>query len=264
MPRITEHVQIHIPFTLLHESYLDYFVANGFNPEIYLNSDALDTYSMAEFDRVAATLHQAGLRITLHSPFWDLSPGSPDSAVRELTRHRFEQTIQLVTVFKPRTVVCHTGYDGKRYGTIKEAWLENSVAIWAWVSEKVSAAGACLVLENVYEHYPDDILIVLQRLDHERVGFCLDVGHQAAFSRAPTKLWIDVLGHRLKQLHLHDNLGEKDDHLALGRGNISFLEVFNYLTHLHCEPMAVTIEPHREQDLLPSLEYLERIWPWAI
>jgi sugar phosphate isomerase/epimerase len=132
------------------------------------------------------------------------------------------------------------------------------------LSEEVSAEGACLVLENVYERYPEDILMVLQRLHNKRIGFCLDVGHQAAFSHAPVKQWIDVLGYRLRQLHLHDNLGEKDDHLALGDGNINFLEIFSYLAQLNHEPLAVTVESHREQDILPSLRYLERVWPWDI
>ena len=262
MLRIVENVQIHIPFTMLYESYLDHFIENKFNPEIYFNSDALDTYAVDDFNNVADKLHQHQLKITLHSPFWDLSPGSPDPAVRDITRHRFEQTAQLVSMFRPKTVVCHTGYDWKRYGSIKDAWLENSVKIWTWLSEKITAEGGDLMLENVYEHYPDDILILLEQLQNKRIGFCLDVGHQAVFSRSPLKQWIDVLGDHLKQLHLHDNFGESDDHLALGNGNINFPELFLFLKRLSHKPMAVTIEPHKEQDLLPSLEYLEKAWPW--
>ena len=120
------------------------------------------------------------------------------------------------------------------------------------------------MLENVYEHFPDDILILLEQLKNKRVGFCLDVGHQAVFSRSPVKQWIDVLGYYLKQLHLHDNFGESDDHLALGDGNINFSEIFMFVKHLNQKTMAVTIEPHREQDLLPSLKYLKKVWLWNI
>ena len=27
-------------------------------------------------------------------------------------------------------------------------------------------------------------------------------------------------------------------------------------------PLPITLEPHEEEDLTPSLEYLEKIWPW--
>ena len=262
MPRIIENVQIHIPFTMLYASYLDHFIENRFNPEIYFNAEALDKYAVDDFKTVADKLHQHEAKITLHAPFWDLSPGSTDQAVRDLTRHRFAQTVQLVSIFKPKTVVCHTGYDWKRYSSIQDLWVENSVKVWTWLSEKITAEGGYLMLENVYEHYPDDILILLQQLSNKCVGFCLDVGHQAVFSRSPLTQWIDVLGDHLKQLHLHDNFGESDDHLALGDGNIDFQELFLCVEHLNQKPMAVTIEPHKEEDLLPSLEYLEKVWPW--
>jgi sugar phosphate isomerase/epimerase len=262
MQQIIENVQIHIPFTLLYASYLEHFIENRFNPEIYFNSDALDKYAVDDFSKVADKFHQHGATITLHAPFWDLSPGSPDPAVRDLTRHRFEQTVRLVSIVKPKTVVCHTSYDWKRYGSIKDLWVENSVKIWTWLSEKIAAEGGVLMLENVYEHYPDDLLILLEQLNNNRIGFCLDVGHQAVFSRSPLKQWIDTLGDHLKQLHLHDNFGESDDHLALGSGNIDFQEILLRVKHLNHKPMAVTIEPHKKEDLLPSLEYLKKVWPW--
>lgn len=264
MQRIIENIQIHIPFTMLYESYLDLFIDNKLNPEIYFDAVALDKYSISDFITVADQLHQNSLNITLHSPFWDLSPGSPDPAVRHLTKHRFEQTMRLLPVFKPKTVVCHTGFDWKRYRPIKDVWIENSVEMWSWLSEKITAEGGRLMLENVYEHHPDDILILLEALRNETIGFCLDVGHQAVFSRSPVETWIKGLGKYLRQLHLHDNLGESDDHLALGKGNINFLEVFTLVKHTCDKPMAITIEPHKEEDLLPSLEYLEKAWPWKI
>jgi len=264
MQRLIENVQIHIPFTMLYESYLDHFIENRFNPEIYFNSDALDKYSVADFNTVAEQLHQQGLMITLHSPFWDLSPGSPDPAIRDLTKHRFDQTVQLVPIFKPKTIVCHAGYDWKRYGFMRDLWIENSVETWTWFSEKIKNEGGHLMIENVYEHYPDDILMLLKKLGNENIGFCLDVGHQAVFSRSPIERWIKDLGQYLKQLHLHDNFGEYDDHLALGDGNINFSKLFTSVRHLHNKPITITIEPHEEKDLFPSLEYLEKVWPWKM
>jgi len=262
MQRIVDNVQIHIPFRMLLESYLDHFIENRFNPEIYFSSDVLDNYTAYDFNKVAEKLHHHGLKMTLHSPFWDLAPGSPDSAVRDLTKHRFEQTVRLVSIFKPTTIVCHAGYDRKRYGSIKDVWVKNSLNMWAWLSEKISAEGSHLMLENVFEQDPDDILILLENLNSKRIGCCLDVGHHAVFGRASITQWIDDLGHHIKQLHLHDNFGERDEHLALGDGAINFAKIFVLLKHLNDRPI-ITIEPHKEQDLAPSLQYLEKIWPWA-
>ena len=111
-------------------------------------------------------------------------------------------------------------------------------------------------------HYPEDIFMLLDKLKNQNIGFCLDVGHQKVFSRSSLEEWIEVLGHHLKQLHLHDNIGERDDHLALGKGNINFTKLFECIQNLENKPIAITIEPHKEQDLFPSLEYLKKIWPW--
>ncbi len=118
------------------------------------------------------------------------------------------------------------------------------------------------MLENVYEHRPDEILELFERLHTQNVGLCLDCGHLTAFGRAPLEEWLDVLGPFIGQLHLHDNGGKKDDHLAMGRGLIDFRPLFAYLQTHPIRPPVVTMEVHRYDDIWASLEFLERLWPW--
>lgn len=262
MERLIKDIQIHVPFAMLYDAYLDLFIDKKFNPEIYFNADVLENYTISDFDFVASRLFKHGIHTTMHAPFMDLSPGSSDPAIRELTRHRLEQLLKLIPIFKPKTIVCHLGYDWKRYWPIRESWLEASLELWTWLGERVKDEGRQLVLENVYEHSPEDILILFENLRNQDVGFCLDVGHMTVFGRSPVEKWLETLGPYLKQLHLHDNFGDRDDHLALGSGSIDFPKLFSLLDRRKQKPVAVTIEPHREQDLYPSLEYLKKIWPW--
>jgi sugar phosphate isomerase/epimerase len=262
MQWLIDKIQVNIPFTMLFASHLGRFIQHKINPEIGLSFDALEDYSVADYTNIAERLHKHGLNITLHAPFLDLSPGSPEPAVRSITRHRFEQMLGLVPIFKPKTVVCHTGYDWKRYWPMTETWLENSLEIWSWLGANVQAQGGQLVLENVYEHDPEVMRIIIERLEPQNVGFCLDIGHQAVFARCSLEQWIDVLGPFLRQVHLHDNCGDRDDHLALGNGNINFSKLFKLLSSRINERPIITLEPHKEQDLWPSLEYLRKIWPW--
>jgi len=255
-------VQVNIPFALLYESYLSRFLEYGLNPEIGFDAAALDRFSPSEIEGVAKRIHKQGLSITLHAPYMDLSPGSPDPAIRTLTRHRFQQVVELIPIFEPRAVVCHTGYDYRRYWSLKDAWIDYSVELWLWLAEAISKKGAKLMLENVYEQEPHQFLEVYGKLKGKDIGFCLDTGHQAVFSLVELPEWLKTLGEHIDQLHLHDNLGTQDDHLALGKGKVDFKMLFNYLKHIKREPPIITIEPHREEDLWPSLEYLEGIWPW--
>lgn len=262
MSSLIEKVQINIPFTMLKEGYIERFIQQRLNPEIGFDATALDRFSVSDFNGIAERFHKAGLTITLHAPFVDLSPGSTDSHIRSVTRMRFGQTLELAKLFKPRTVVCHAGYDDKRYWYLKDLWIENSVAMWSWLGQGLQAEGASLMLENVYEHGPDDIRVLFEKLENQGVGFCLDTGHQAVFGNVSLDTWLNKLGPCLGQLHLHDNSGAKDEHLAMGMGTVDFQMLFENLRAMKKDPPLITLEPHREEDLQPSIEYLEKIWPW--
>ena len=259
---LTKQVQVNIPYRMLKEGYLDKFLEYGLNPEIGFDAGALDTVSIPEANTIAEQLHQTGRTITLHGPFMDLSPGSLDPDIREVSRKRFDQFASLVPIFKPLTVVCHTAYDHKRYWPVRKQWLENSLEIWEPLATAFVLAGTRLMLENVYEKTPLEILPLLENLKPHGVGFCLDIGHQAVFGTVSLSQWVKAMSRHLQQLHLHDNNGEWDDHWALGKGNIDIQRLFKDLDSRKIRPLAVTLEPHREEDLRPSLEYLEPIWPW--
>lgn len=262
MRPILRKVQVNIPFRMLCESYLSLFTTFGINPEVGMDAAALEEYDPPSFNEIGRELHRADLSVTLHAPFMDLSPGSTDPAVWALTRRRFEQTLRVMEGLKPKTVVCHAGYDLKRYGFTEDIWLENSLKIWSWLALRIREGGARLMLENVFEHDPSVLVRLMERLRHLDVGFCLDTGHHAAFARTPLTLWLEDLGPYLGQLHLHDNNGSRDDHLRLGSGVVDFRMLFESLKRDRRSLPIVTLEPHREDDLIPSLSHLEKVWPW--
>lgn len=263
MENILRNVQVNIPFTMLWDRYADAFLSRGLNPEIGIDAAALDRFSAAEFGEMASRIRQKGLRVTLHGPFSDLSPGSIDPMIRSVTRKRFEQLLAVVPQFRPISVVCHAGYEIKRYGYLYDEWFRQSVETWRWFAEGVNRRGSRLVLENVYEAGPEDLAPLFDALRPQNVGFCLDTGHQSAFSRSSLGSWLGGLSRNLAQVHLHDNCGDQDQHLALGQGEIDFSILFRFLeAHFSGSPPIITIEPHTEEALQPSLDYLSAIWPW--
>ena len=262
MQALLRQVQVNIPFTMLYDSYLDRFLGYELNPEIGIDAGALERFDFSDFQRIAEKLHAHHLSITLHGPFIDLSAGSTDPAIKAVTRSRFEQLFKLVPVFKPRAVVCHAGYDWKRYGYFREEWIESSLDTWSWLAGSLVEQGSRLMLENVYEDDPRDIRNILERLKSQNVGFCLDAGHLFAFGNSELVQWLEGLGSYIGQLHLHDNHGRNDEHLPLGQGNIDFKHLFAYLISNDLPRPIITLEPHREEDLWPSLEYLATVWPW--
>ncbi len=257
---IIRRIQVNIPFSMLiQKEWLDLFLELKLNPEIGMDATALDAFTVDDFHQIATAFKHHGCTITLHAPFLDLSPGSPDPKIREITRYRYQQVVDLIPILNPLSIVCHTGYDHDRYSFCKEVWTQNCIETLQWLGAEIYAQGSCMMLENVYETRPEDLLAVLDHLNPAHTRCCLDVGHVTAFGKSPMSAWINALGPRVGQLHLHDNHGATDNHIGLGKGCIDFKPVFE-LIHTLPAPPIITLEPHKKEDFSASLAYLETCW----
>jgi sugar phosphate isomerase/epimerase len=87
------------------------------------------------------------------------------------------------------------------------------------------------------------------------------VGHVQAFGGGNFQEWLTELGSLVGQLHLHDNHGDHDEHLALGQGIIPLPRIMSFFAAQNQAPL-LTLEPHQEDSLAPSLEFLAAHWPW--
>ena len=254
---IIDKVQVNIPFGMFFDGYLELFESEGLNPEICMDAEALDRFTKADYQKIAGILKRNGRTITFHGPFADMVPGSQDAGFLALTRKRLAQTIELIEIFEPLTIVCHPGYDDRRHSYYREAWLSTSIETWQEAGEKISRAGSRLMLENVYETDPGQMQPLFDQLAGPDIGFCFDVGHHYAFGNVSLHEWLTAMGPRLGQFHLHDNSGADDEHRALGQGDIEMAPLFDYLQARTENPPVLTLEPHRVEDLAPSLEYLQ-------
>ncbi len=258
---LVAQVQVNIPFAFLQAGYLELFLRRGLNPEIGLDAYSLGHYAPGVFRRAAGAFQAAGLHITLHGPFQDLAPGALDDGVLAASRRRLRQAFRYLPVFRPRAVVCHLGYEERHYRWDQENWLARSAATWKELAALAAPYGVPVMLENVYETDPELFREVLKRVDMPNVQVCFDVGHLLAFSTGDFDTWLKTLAPVIGHLHLHDNHGEGDSHLALGAGRVPVKEVLRYLAAHHRRP-SITLEPHQEGSLEPSLSYLADIWPW--
>jgi sugar phosphate isomerase/epimerase len=259
---VLSRVQVNAPFQYLVDGYLELFLRCHINPEIGFDASALDRRDELPLERTARLFMEYGRTVTLHGPFMDLAPGALDEKIREVTARRLLETMELVPLFRPLCVVFHVGYDDRCYNACRQEWLARSLATWEPVARRAEELGVTISLENVYEQTPEMIIALLDSLSARNVGFCLDVGHQNAFSTTPLKEWLKVLGPRLREVHLHDNSGRGDDHEPIGSGSVAFPTLFAYLVETGLRPV-ITLEPHTEASLWKSLEALERLWPWV-
>jgi len=188
----------------------------------------------------------------------DLAPGGFDPTILRVTREKLARAMALIPIFRPRSVVCHLNYEDYKYRPKPDLWLRHSIETWQMLLETASRWQTPIMLENTYEASPSRHLEVLRRLDSPYARFCLDVGHVNAFARNRWQDWLPTLEPWLGQLHLHDNHGVDDEHLAIGQGTVDFTGLFAYLESRGLRPV-ITLEPHAEATIWESLRKLSEM-----
>lgn len=250
-------IHVNVPYgMLLHR--IEFAIEHRIHPEIYFSAEDLDHSHEEEVRNLAATLHRHNLEVTIHGPFMDLSPGGVDRKVKEVTQERFRKTMELATLFQPKTIVFHPGYEKWKFDGNVSLWLQSSLETWRPLVDDAERKGLTLAIENVFEEDPSSILRLLEDIDSPHFRFCFDTGHYHLFSKTHFSEWIEMLKVYLIEIHLHDNHRERDEHLPLGEGSIDVEGFFRLLSLEKLRPI-FTIEPHQEEHLWRGMKAAERL-----
>jgi sugar phosphate isomerase/epimerase len=242
---------------------IDYHLAEvldlGLFPEIALKGPELDSFDRGLLQRTAQTLVAAGVRPTVHAPFFDLNPGALDPLIRQATLQRLSQALTVAGELGARLMVVHPGVDKWRYPNLGQTWLALAGEFFPPLIEQAGTCDCRLALENIYEETPELLIQLVEGLDTEWFGHCFDAGHWNLFGRQPMADWLEALGAKLLHLHLHDNHGRADEHLPVGEGTIDFLPLQSRLRHLAPRP-SITLEAHSPEHLQRSRRQVERFF----
>ncbi len=157
-----------------------------------------------------------------HGPFGDLNCGSYDPLIREVSRQRMSWGFQVANKLDAKHIIFHHGY--VPHTSPMENWVPRFVQFWkSFLEEKPD--DVYFHLENMLELAPDIMIETLDTIADRRVSACLDIGHAHCNSTTYLLVWIEKLGNRIAYVHLHDNDGTADQHLAIEKGSIPFVEI---------------------------------------
>ncbi len=224
-----------------------------FNLELKIFSTHLDKFNFADFIEFNNFLKKLNLKCTFHAPFIDMSPGSFDEKIREVTLSRFLKTLDLAALFKPYNIVFHPGYIDAIQGWFFDMWIDESYKTWKIVVEYCKKINQRFSIENVFEKNTTVVERLLKKIKSKLCGICLDVGHHNVFGEIDIEKWFKKFKDRIFELHLHDNDGTFDWHRAVGEGNIDFEKIFKSVKKY--SPNAIlTLEAHDKETMLKSYE----------
>ena len=217
---ILSQIYVAVPFHRLVDEFMDTVLAMGANIEVGIHAEALDRFDRADFREVAKKLSGRGVKTTFHAAFMDLAPGSPDALIRQASQDRIRQVLEMGHLFKPISIVCHLGYYPLAHNEVEEEWLGHSVAFWSSLASIVDDMHAIIALENTFEWEPSVVKAVLEAVNSPAIRYCFDTGHSMAFSKVDWLEWLTVMSPFLAHMHIHDNKGGDDEHLADGERKI--------------------------------------------
>ncbi len=243
MPRIN----VNIAYQRMSSDSFDFLSHQDLQPEFYFSGDEVDVIEKDLIVSFREEVIERKFLPTVHAPFFDLNVGARDSQVCRVSFERLFWAVETANLLKADLVVVHPGYGPWILGHRFDAWISRAEKYLNKLCEHAASYGIKIAFENIYDSAPEDLLQLIERVGFNNAGICLDIGHFNVFSRRPLKDWLDILGCRILELHLHDNDGSADQHLAMGDGKIEYGDLFAWFKSLSSEQKPVlTLElPHR-------------------
>ena len=173
--------------------------------------------------KVLAEYSQTGFEFTVHSPYEGLNIASADPAKRRASVRAVSESLDRASSFEALNVVVHPGTAdlGAAPEAAFEANSESLMELW----DHSCSLGQHMAVENDIAHdkgilvRPDDFRRFFTRIG-ARLPLVLDVGH--ANISGTLGDFVGTMASDLAELHVHDNQGEWDQHMAIGTGTVDF------------------------------------------
>jgi sugar phosphate isomerase/epimerase len=168
---------------------------------------------------------------SMHQPLYDSAEWSrhhgpnvnlidQDKSRRIAAMDEVKRALEIAEQIPLQHMVVHLG---NREDMWSQQALEHSLTAIEHLKAFAHPLGVKLMLENLLNDVtrPENLLEVLTVGHFSNVGICLDVGH-ANCCYGGVEAAFNILKHRIRHLHLHDNHGTGDEHLWPGDGTIDW------------------------------------------
>jgi sugar phosphate isomerase/epimerase len=209
------------------------------------NMELFPTEPLGQLEAIARSYRDAGVQIySFHLPF----RGGPHVDIASFYETQRLQAVDLALKWMERAAALgckaaieHPTINGSstdvegvdRFITP----LEKSLAT---LLPRAQSLGLKLALENMlpgdeggrFGSRPEHFARILQVSDHPGLGFCLDTGHALVSLHERAHEMFEVMAPKLAAFHLVDNAGDRDSHLAPGRGLVKWDQVFQGMARI--------------------------------
>ena len=219
--------------------YNDFFI-----PSLLDNKKELD-------ERIEAYKKIGGFN-TIHGVFFDICFNSSDSLIKDASYKRARQTLDIAKKLGCKKIVFHTNYIiGFNSDDYKKMWVERNAEAYNTFLNEYSDIE--ILIENMFDN--NDILVreLLDMVNNPRFRMCLDIAH-ANLSNESISEWIKNCKKYVSHIHINDNFGDIDSHLAIGEGSMDYDYIISELNKF--DDVTILIEVKTTDDFIKSYDYL--------
>jgi sugar phosphate isomerase/epimerase len=209
---------------------------------------------------LAEKIHSFGLDLSIHAPFSDLNIGSFNERIRRASMRLLRETLEIAADIDAVAVTVHPGHCSPLSRKYRERYVEIHRSSLHTLDEWREEFGVKLGVENMPSFPILDAQTperLSELLEGTGLGVTFDVGHLNT-STGEFKRFLELLGDRVVHLHLHDNHGVNDEHLALGEGTVPWDEVLPRLPNV-----PATLEVGGIREGKKSLYFLKKVHRWT-
>ena len=204
-------------------------------------------------------LESYNLKYSVHAPFMDVNIAAVQEKSRLNSIEQIKESINLANEINCEAVVVHPGlatFLANKY------FIDN---VYKFANESIEEIGKYardLGVLTTVENTPSfdgmlynnisDLNELLLSLD---MYMTLDVGHANHAGYTPDEMIFDSIKH----IHMHDNYGDDDEHLAFGEGNIDLKSIINNFNRKNYDGIYI-IEVNDTDSIKKSYEYIKKIF----
>lgn len=148
---------------------------------------------------------------SLHGPFLDLKPASPDLCIREVSYKRYLTSLNIAAELEMDYIIFHSQINPYlNQPSLKLLNNRQSKEFWDEILSETRYRGIILI-ENIFEETPEMIKEYIETIDRNNIRINLDIGH-AKLGKVDLEQWIRELKDYISYMHIHSNDGVHDSH----------------------------------------------------
>ena len=176
--------------------------------------------------------------LSMHGPIFDVNVVSLDPEIMRISRHRYQQAIDIAKELNVRYLVLHSQWTPiYPAANATKDWMAKIVEFWkTLIDSELKDANLTILIENFLDPTPETMVSLLTQVNSPCLLACLDIGHVNIFSSLSPIDWVQALSGHLAYIHAHNNGGQIDSHEAFDKG---LLDMDSFLNHLALLPQKI-------------------------